>query len=175
MAGGNFHDRADEPATLYVVQNPTRKALKIGIASRDRIDGRLREHDRYGWTTELTLDFEEGHQALQAERAVISFLRSCGVTSHLLQYDMPQGGYTETFAHADLADFRIGDLTSLAQLATRLIQRSKSPLHAHVRKLMELGDIMMSYAKEGRKEEAIELWEHLGPAMEETIRALGGE
>ncbi|OSZ62224.1 hypothetical protein OQI_01285 [Streptomyces pharetrae CZA14] len=103
---------------------------------------------------------------------MISFLRSCGVTSRLLQYDMPQGGYTETFAHADLADFRIEDLTSLAQLATRLVQRSKSPLHTHVRQLMELADITMSYAKGGRKKEALELWEHLRPALEETIRAL---
>ncbi|MGW4543280.1 hypothetical protein ACWEOP_36095 [Streptomyces chartreusis] len=175
MAGGNFYDRADEPATLYVVQNAARKALKVGIANRDRIDGRLREHVRYGWTTELTLDFEKGHQALQVERAVIAFLRSCGVTSCLPQYDMPQGGYTETFAHSDIADFHIEDLSYLAQLATRLVHRANSPLHAHVLQLLELGDAMMSYAKESRKEEARELWEVLRPAMEETIRALGGE
>lgn len=175
MAGGNFHDRADEPATLYVVQNEARDALKIGVAHQDRTDGRLKEHDRHGWTTELTLEFKEGHQALQVERAVISFLRSCGVTSHLPQGDMPQGGYTETFAHAGLADLDLKDLNSLAQLAARLVRRSSSSLHAHVRLLMESADDVFRYAKEGRKEEARELWGVLQPAMEETIRALGGE
>ncbi|MER6534036.1 hypothetical protein ABT215_09515 [Streptomyces sp900105755] len=172
MAGGNFHDRADEPATLYVIQNQARQALKIGVAHQDRIVGRLREHDRHGWTTELTLEFKEGVQALQVERAVIAFLRSCGVASHLPQCDMPQGGYTETFAHVGLAKLDLKDVTSLAELAARLVQRSNCPVHAHVLHLAEAADEVFRLAKDGHKEQARKLWALVQPVMEETIRAL---
>ncbi|WP_418960529.1 hypothetical protein [Streptomyces tritici] len=119
MAGGNFHDRADEAALLYVVRHEEWDALKVGVVGEASREARLRAHTRRGWTTETAIEFGTGHQALQAERAVLAFLRECGATDRLPQREMPQGGYTETVVHARLVDLGSDLLVAIAQAAAR--------------------------------------------------------
>ncbi|WP_314250088.1 hypothetical protein [Streptomyces sp. DSM 40907] len=109
------------------MRNEKQDALKVGVASAAVQELRLRAHQRQGWTTELRIEFETGHQALQAERAVLSFLRSCGATSTVSQASMPQGGYTETLAHANSMGLHLKDLLQTAQLAGRLVRRAHCP------------------------------------------------
>ncbi|MFI8789061.1 hypothetical protein [Streptomyces sp. NPDC055105] len=150
-----------------MAHNEARDALKVGVASKDRADSRLKEHSRRGWVTGVTLDFAEGQQALQAERAVIAFLRACGVTWHLSQRDMPQGGYTETFAHADLADLELQDIRALAELAARLIRRANSSVYSCLLQTRDLFEVVRHYAEDGKKSEARELAERLMSILEE--------
>ncbi|MFF8500752.1 hypothetical protein ACF07L_08880 [Streptomyces anulatus] len=173
MAGGNFHDRADEPALLYVIRHEGLAALKVGVVSTASREARLRAHARQGWVTEMVTEFETGRQALQAERAVLGFLRECGATDRLRQREMPQGGYTETVAHADLVDLDGDLLAAIAKAAGRIIRRAHSPLHQWTRDYFAAGKAALDLIDEGHKELAREHLHTLLELGEEMIRRLG--
>ncbi|MDH6544828.1 hypothetical protein [Streptomyces sp. SPB4] len=152
MAAQNFHDHADGPAILYIARHEAQDAFKVGVASAAGQEQRLRAHQRQGWTTELRVEFETGHQALQAERAVLSFLRSCGATSTVPQADMPQGGYTETLADAHLMDLHLQDLLQMAQLASRLVRKAHCPLFSLLRHFGDAVGEVHRLIDQGRKD-----------------------
>ncbi|MGW2040106.1 hypothetical protein [Streptomyces virginiae] len=172
MPARNFHDHAADPAILYIVRNEQQDALKVGVASAAAQELRLRAHQRRGWTTELRIDFETGHQALQAERAVLSFLRSCGATSTVPQASPPQGGYTETLAHADLMGLRLEDLVQVAQLASRLVHRAHCPLSSVVRTVFDAVDVVRWLIEGKQKSLAREVLAQVLPLMIRLARAL---
>ncbi|MFK0119240.1 hypothetical protein [Streptomyces sp. NPDC090994] len=173
MAGGNFHERADEPALLYVVRHEGLAALKVGVVGAASREARLSAHARQGWVTEMVTGFETGRQALQAERAVLGFLRECGATDRLLQREMPQGGYTETVAHADLVDLDVDLLAAIAQAAGRIIRRAHCPLYQWTRDYLAAGKAALDLIDEGHKELAREHLQTLLDLGEEMIRHLG--
>ncbi len=173
VAGGNFHDRADEPALLYVTRHEGLAALKVGVVSAASREARLRAHARQGWVTEAVTEFETGRQALQAERAVLGFLRACGATDRLHQREMPQGGYTETIAHADLVDLDGDLLATIAKAAGRIIRRAHSPLHQWTRDYFAAGKAALDLIDEGHKGLAREQLHTLLELGEEMIRHLG--
>ncbi|MFD8209658.1 hypothetical protein ACFV2S_25080 [Streptomyces sp. NPDC059695] len=171
MAGGNFYDRADEPALLYVVRHEQLDALKVGVVTQGSRALRLGAHTRRGWTTELTLDFTSGHQALQAERAVVRFLRDCGATDLLPQGEMPQGGYTETVARAALVDLDRDLLVDLARAAGRIVRKAACPINRFFRDVGEVAASLKAMIDAGKKEDAREpLLELLGALMEFEAR-----
>ncbi|MFE5969634.1 hypothetical protein [Streptomyces sp. NPDC056463] len=168
MAGGNFYERADEPALLYVVRHEELDALKVGVVSEGSRAARLGAHARRGWTTELTLEFTSGHQALQAERAVVRFLRDCGATDLLPQSRMPQGGYTETVARAALVDLDRDLLIAIARAAGRIVRRAASPFYQWLRDFREALDMISAMVAEGQKDEARELLAELKDALSQV-------
>ena len=172
MAGANFHDRADDPALLYVVRHKDLDALKVGVVGEASRAARLGAHARRGWMTELTLEFETGHQALQAERAVLGFLRDCGATDRLPQRQMPQGGYTETVTRADLVDLDSDLLVSIAQAAGRIVRKSSSPLYQWVRNYGAATDYVLQLIDEGHKDDARELADTLLEQGQKMLRWL---
>lgn len=154
MAGGNFHDRADEPALLYVVRHEQLDALKVGVVTHASRAARLRAHTRRGWTTELTLEFTSGHQALQAERAVVRFLRDCGATELLPQREMPQGGYTETVARAALVDLDRDLLVAIARAAGRIVRKAACPISRFFRDIGKEMEGLQAMIDAGQKDDA---------------------
>ncbi|WND40790.1 hypothetical protein RI578_41615 (plasmid) [Streptomyces sp. BB1-1-1] len=173
VAGGNFRDRADEPALLYVIRHEGLAALKVGVVGAASREVRLRAHARQGWVTEMVTEFETGRQALQAERAVLGFLRECGATDRLPQREMPQGGYTETVAHADLVDLDGDLLQAIAQAAGRIIRRAHSPLHQWTRDYLAAGEAALDLIDEGHKALARKRLQTLLELGEEMVRHLG--
>ncbi|MET9411584.1 hypothetical protein ABZX90_38465 [Streptomyces sp. NPDC002935] len=148
-------------------------ALKVGVAIAPNEESRLREHARRGWTTELCVQLETGHQALQAERAVLGFLRTCGVTHRVPQEDMPQGGYTETIARADLTDLNNEDLVRIAELAGRLVRRAYSPPFEFIHSVHDAIGGIQELIEEGHKEHARELMEVTMSCIQEFMQKLG--
>lgn len=175
VPGSNFHDRADEPAFVYVVDHKNLDALKVGVASSASRESRLRDHERQGWTTQLTVRFDTGHQALQAERAVLGFLRTCGATSRVPQMDMPQGGYTETIAEPDLVDLQTKDFVQIAELASRMIRKAHCPLYGFVRTAREVVNEVRELIHEGHKDQARKLAEQILPLIHQFLQQLDGQ
>ncbi|MFE5483016.1 hypothetical protein [Streptomyces sp. NPDC056527] len=165
MAGGNFYDRADDPALLYVVRNEELDALKVGVVTQGSCAARLGAHKRRGWTAELTLGFTSGHQALQAEWAVVRFLRECGATDLLPQNKMPQGGYTETVARAALVDLDRDLLIVIARAAGRIVRKAACPIYRFFRDVGEATDLLNEMIAAGQKDEARELIAELMDAL----------
>ncbi|MEV5950406.1 hypothetical protein [Streptomyces sp. NPDC051993] len=156
-----------------MVRHEGLEALKVGVASISTSESRLRDHERQGWTTECTVNFKTGHQALQAERAVLGFLRACGATSRVPQMDMPQGGYTETIARPELVELRSTDLVQIAELAGRVIDTAHCPLRQVVRSHVELGDLVFTLFRHGHTEQARRLGEQVVPLLEDLLEKLG--
>jgi predicted GIY-YIG superfamily endonuclease len=81
-------------AILYILYNPTHKAIKIGIS--DISGKRFASHRTKGWLLVSYWHFFERHKARAVESLVIQTL-SKKHKPYLSKEDMPQGGYTETF------------------------------------------------------------------------------
>ncbi|KMO96072.1 hypothetical protein [Streptomyces roseus] len=173
MSARNFHDYADDPAILYVLHHEVQDALKVGIASAAGQELRLQAHRRHGWTTELRIEFETGHQALQVERAVLSFLRSCGATSTVLQAAMPQGGYTETLAHPRLLGLDLQDLLQVTHLASRLVRKAHCSLSRAMRVLFDAVGVLQLLVERGHKDRAREVLCQVLPLQLQLAQAVG--
>ncbi len=83
----------EQPALVYLMNQPTLKALKIGVTATDRIE----QHELHGWCLIESWWFVEGYEALDVEELVLDRWRNVfsarpAVSSGL----MPQHGYTET-------------------------------------------------------------------------------
>ena len=82
---------------LYLISNPTFKALKIGISNSASQKDRLADHVQYGWVVESLWTFGNFRNAEQVEGAVIAWWRNALRAPHAcIASQMPQGGYTET-------------------------------------------------------------------------------
>ncbi|MGW7029153.1 hypothetical protein ACWGFX_18445 [Streptomyces xanthophaeus] len=157
------------------MRHEVQDALKVGIASAAGQELRLQAHRRHGWTTELQIEFETGHQALQVERAVLSFLRSCGATSTVLQAAMPQGGYTETLAHPHLMGLDLQDLLQVTQLASRLVRSAHCSLSSAMRGLFDAFGVVQLLIEQGRKDRAREVLCQVLPVHIQLAQAAGLE
>jgi hypothetical protein len=83
-----------DEAVLYILYNPTHKAIKIGIS--DISGRRFAAHRTKGWILIKYWHFFERDKARAVESLVVQTLtKKHG--SFLDKADMPQGGYTETF------------------------------------------------------------------------------
>ncbi|MFE2879033.1 hypothetical protein ACFXG6_31825 [Streptomyces roseus] len=122
--------------------------------------------------SQITIGFETGHQVLQAERAVLGFLRGCGATDRLPQREMPQGGYTETVARADPVDLASDLLAAIAQAAGRIVLGSNCPLHQYVRDVWAAVDAVHELTDSGYEKLAIGHLETVLELVQERIRRL---
>lgn len=104
---------------VYLVVNSALGAAKVGIAVE--IHGqsrRLKEHQREGWEVHACWNtLESLAHALDVERVVLNGWRDQGLPPALMPNDMPQSGYTETVALADI------DLDSTTNLIEQAIAR----------------------------------------------------
>jgi hypothetical protein len=74
-------------------------AHKVGISGETKTsDGdRVRKHQKSGWELYKRLDFETADEAHLIEQAVLNWMRNDKKLSPFLsEFEMPQGGYTET-------------------------------------------------------------------------------
>ena len=64
---------------------------------RSRSRDRVTEHKKFGWSLHSRKDFETADDAFQVEQKVLSWLRKeKELAIFLSEFEMPQGGYTET-------------------------------------------------------------------------------
>jgi hypothetical protein len=83
---------------IYLLTNKKFNAHKIGIGNTKRAKGgRIRQHKASGWELFNQIDFELTEEAFQIEQKVLIWLRKTkGLQVYLSEFEMPQGGYTET-------------------------------------------------------------------------------
>ena len=83
-----------DEAVLYILYNPTYKAIKVGIS--DISGRRFASHRTKGWILIKYWWFSERDRARAIESIVVNTLTKR--YGHFLdKEDMPQNGYTETF------------------------------------------------------------------------------
>ena len=74
-------------------------AHKIGIGNSIRSRGRSRiaQHEKHGWKLYRQLDFDVTDEAFELEQRILIWLRQeKGLGVYLSEFEMPQGGYSET-------------------------------------------------------------------------------
>jgi hypothetical protein len=83
---------------IYLMTNKKLNSHKIGIGNVARQKGdRIKQHRKHGWELIKQLDFKVTDDAFQIEQKVLSWLREVkGLGIYLSEFEMPQGGYTET-------------------------------------------------------------------------------
>jgi recombinational DNA repair protein (RecF pathway) len=87
------------PGYLYLMTNPEFSAHKLGIgnAIRSRGRNRIEQHEKFGWELYKRMDFEITDDAFHLEQKVLTWLRgNKGLPAYLSEFEMPQGGYSET-------------------------------------------------------------------------------
>lgn len=84
------------------MHHPKLAAVKVGITGRPE---RIIRFERRGWSVEYIATFPTGAPAWPLEKAVLSRIRNgLGLSSYLASWQMQgTGGYTETFAAAELS------------------------------------------------------------------------
>lgn len=92
--------------TLYLMTNSFLQSHKIGITGETKspYGDRIKNHEKSGWELFKKLDFETADEAFLVEQAVLQWLRKekqLGV--FLSEFEMPQGGYTETVDASEIA------------------------------------------------------------------------
>jgi len=83
---------------IYLLTNKKLNAHKVGIGNTKRAKGgRIGQHKASGWELFNQINFELTEEAFQIEQKVLIWLRKTkGLQVYLSEFDMPQGGYTET-------------------------------------------------------------------------------
>lgn len=84
---------------LYLMTNQEFSAHKIGIGNSARSRGRSRiaQHEKKGWKLFKQLDFQVTDVAYLLEQEVLKWFREeKGLNAYLSEFEMPQGGYSET-------------------------------------------------------------------------------
>lgn len=98
--GGDGGFRVDEDAIVYLLSHGRYGSVKVGVAND--WERRLHQHHKCGWETVLVVDVP-GTVAWRTERAILDWWRKdLGLVPHLGPQEMPQGGWTETVAAADI-------------------------------------------------------------------------
>lgn len=101
------------PGILYVVENPTINALKVGIMNSHTT--RLDEHRRNGWHLVQAWEWS-GQLISRLETLILRWLRKVkGIPPAVRKEDMPQCGYSET-----ASTLLIRPLEVIAQIETLL-------------------------------------------------------
>lgn len=91
-----------KPSAVYVMENRTFQALKVGIMNQGT--NRLQQLARDGWTVAELFDVPEGWMAREIERRVLSWIRhDMQAPPALAPGDVNYGGWTETVASAHLS------------------------------------------------------------------------
>jgi len=84
---------------LYLMTHQELSSHKIGIGNTERSRGRSRilQHQKEGWKLHKQMNFEVTNDAYLLEQEVLVWLRQVKkLNIHLSEFEMPQGGYTET-------------------------------------------------------------------------------
>lgn len=91
----------ERPAVVYLLRHRSHQAYKIGIANAGGT--RLQQLETGGWDEEASFSFRRGKVAATVERAVLRWVRDeLQRRPYMTPESMPRGGYSETFASADL-------------------------------------------------------------------------
>ncbi len=84
---------------LYLMTHQELLAHKVGIGNSVRSRGRSRiaQHEKRGWKLFKQMDFEVTDDAYLLEQKVLEWFRQVKkLNVHLSEFEMPQGGFTET-------------------------------------------------------------------------------
>ena len=84
---------------IYLMTHKELSAHKIGIGNSVRSRGRSRisQHEKKGWKLYKQLNFEVTDDAYFLEQDILKWLREDkGLSVYLSEFEMPQGGYSET-------------------------------------------------------------------------------
>jgi recombinational DNA repair protein (RecF pathway) len=84
---------------FYLMTHPKYRAHKVGIGNSKRSRGRNRiaQHQKHGWKLFKKIDFAVTDDAFSLEQKVLDWLRlKKKLDVYLSEFEMPQGGYTET-------------------------------------------------------------------------------
>lgn len=85
------------PSLVYLIHQPELNALKIGVARHD--SSRIDQHRQHGWTVIQVWQFADGRSAYEREAQILEWIRGdLLMPPYLLKEQMPQGGFSETFA-----------------------------------------------------------------------------
>ena len=78
--------------------NKSLNAHKIGIGNVVRQKGdRIKQHKKHGWNLVQQMNFSKTDDAFILEQNILTWWRNTlKLDVHLTEFDMPQGGYTET-------------------------------------------------------------------------------
>ena len=79
--------------------NPALNAHKVGISGETKTSqgDRVSKHQKSGWALYKRLDFATADEAHLIEQAVLNWMRNDKkLKPFLSEFEMPQGGYTET-------------------------------------------------------------------------------
>jgi hypothetical protein len=91
------------PGYLYLITNDSLNAHKIGVATSEIKQDRLKVHVRHGWMLYRKLHFDLGNDAYQLEQSMLNWLRNDkNLSPAVLQENMPQGGWSETFSSDEI-------------------------------------------------------------------------
>jgi hypothetical protein len=83
---------------IYLMTNTILNSHKIGIGNIERQKGdRIKQHKKHGWHLIKQKNFDKTDDAFIIEQKILSWWRkSLKLSIHLTEFEMPQGGYTET-------------------------------------------------------------------------------
>ena len=84
---------------FYLMTHPKYRAHKVGIGNskRSRSRSRITQHQKHGWKLFKKIDFAVTDDAFSLEQKVLDWLRlKKKLDVYLSEFEMPQGGYTET-------------------------------------------------------------------------------
>ena len=86
------------PGFIYLMTNKELNSHKIGIGNTDRQKGnRVKEHQKHGWHLIEQMSFSKADEAFVIEQKIIGWWRDAlKLSTKLTEFEMPQGGYTET-------------------------------------------------------------------------------
>ena len=100
--GLNYTDKG----FIYLITHTSLGAHKVGIANSYKsreFDDRMYNHKKHGWQIYATKKFTKLRTAYEVEQKVIKWLRvEVGLPIHLNDFQMPQGGWTETVDAAEI-------------------------------------------------------------------------
>jgi len=89
----------NKPGYVYFLQHEVFMSYKVGISNIDSKPNRLKTHSKHGWETVRIYKYDSGWDASIIENKFFVWLRKVKkVPPHLLQEDMVQGGWSETFS-----------------------------------------------------------------------------
>jgi hypothetical protein len=85
------------PGYIYLITHSELRAHKVGIATSEIRQDRLKVHFSHGWELYKSKQFNLGNNAYLTEQATIDWLRKVMYLPQFLEHSqMPQGGWTET-------------------------------------------------------------------------------
>jgi len=83
---------------IYLMTNEDLNSHKIGIGNTERQKGdRIKQHKKHGWHLVNQMIFDKTDDAFNIEQKILTWWRdSLKLDVYLSEFEMPQGGYTET-------------------------------------------------------------------------------